>query len=219
MNRPIDSHLYALGRIAETKRMFTAIQSATGRKKTLCLVVSSGARGEGKTTVATGLAMSATDSKRRRTLLVDYNWYSPGIHDFFNVGLIESPSHFYNASSLDELIVPTATGVDILPAARITDDFHGTLSTSEGYDHRLIQEARHRYDTIIIDTSSTFPENQRMRDPILLSNIADGVVLVFMTNRTPRSTLKRTATAMRTNGAKILGVVANQWKNPLAQAY
>ncbi len=218
MNRATDSHLYTLGRIAETKRIFTAIQSATGRKENLCLVISSGARGEGKTTLATGLAMAATDSKSRRTLLVDYNWYAPAIHDFFNVDLIESPAHFYKANSLDELIVQTATGVDILPAARITDDFSGTLSTSEGYDHRLIQDAKHRYDTIIIDTSATFPENQRMRDPILISGIADGVVIVFMTNMTPRSTLKRTTTAMRTNGAKILGVVANQWKNPLVQS-
>ncbi|WP_300672965.1 hypothetical protein [Desulfoluna sp.] len=215
MNQSIDSHLYTLGRIAETKRMFTAIQTATNHQKNLCLVITSGARGEGKTTTATGLAIAATDSRRRRTLLVDYNWYAPAVHHFFNIDPIESPAAFYKAASLDELIVPTVSGIDILPAARITDDFHGTLSISKGYDHRLIQDAKTRYDTIIVDTSSTFPENQRMRDPILLSSIADGVVLVFMTNRTPRSTLKRTVTAMRLSGAKLLGVVANQWKNPI----
>lgn len=217
MTPSIDPQLDTLGKIAETKRIFTAIRTATDRQKNLCLVITSGARREGKTTVATGLAMAATDSKRRRTLLVDYNWYAPAIHDLFQVELIESPARFYRAASLDELIVPTATGVDILPAALMTDESPGALSSFDGYDHRLIQEAKHRYDTIIVDTSATFPENQRMRDPVLLSGLADGVVLVFMTNRTPRSTLKRTTTSMRINGAKVLGVVANQWKNPIMQ--
>ena len=215
MNHPNESHLETLGKIAETKRIFTAIQTATGRQEPLCLVITSGARGEGKTTVATGLAMAATHPTRRKTLLVDYNWYAPAIHKAFNVDLIESPAGFYGASSIDNLIVPTPTGVDILPAARIIDESKGALAPFEGYDHRLIQEAKRRYDTIIVDTSATFPENQNMRDPVLLSSIADGVVLVFMTNRTPRSTLKRTTTAMRINGAKIVGVVANQWKNPI----
>ncbi|SCY33141.1 Chromosome partitioning ATPase, Mrp family, contains Fe-S cluster [Desulfoluna spongiiphila] len=215
MNRPNESHLETLGKIAETKRIFTAIQTATGRRESLCLVITSGARGEGKTTVATGLAMAASHPKRRKTLLVDYNWYAPAIHKTFDVELIENPAAFYGAASIDELIVPTHLGIDILPAARMTDDSQGALSNVEGYDHRLIQEAKHRYDTIIVDTSATFPENQNMRDPVLLSSIADGVVLVFMTNRTPRSTLKRTTTAMRINGAKIIGVVANQWKNPI----
>lgn len=216
MSSAIDSHLFTLGRIAETKRIFTAIQTATNRKENLCIVVTSGARREGKTTVATGIAMAATDSKRRRILLVDYNWYAPTIHRLFNVDPIESPAKFYAETSLSKLIVATATGVDILPAARITDGESGGLSTGDGYDHHLIQEAKHRYDLIVVDTSSAFPENQRMRDPVLLSSIADGVVLVFMTNMTPRSTLKRTTTALRTNGANILGVVANQWKNPMA---
>ncbi|VFQ44706.1 tyrosine-protein kinase family protein [Desulfoluna butyratoxydans] len=215
MNRAYDPHLETLGKIAETKRIFTAVQNATDRQEPLCVVVTSGARGEGKTTVATGLAIAASRAKRRRTLLVDYNWFAPAIHTAFQVEPIESPEAFYRADSIEELIVSTRSGIDILPAALMPEEAQGAMPAVEGDDHHLLQEARNRYDTIIVDTSAAFPENQNMRDPVLLSGIADGVLLVFMTNRTPRSTLKRTTTAMRINGAKIIGVVANQWKNPI----
>ena len=210
--------LSPLGKIAEIKRIFSAIQVAADSRENLCLIISSGARGEGKTTVAAGLAMAAAQAKQRRTLLVDYNWHAPAVHACFGVALIDNPDTFYNANSLDALVVHSDTGVDILPAVRTGDNCHGVLSSTEGHDHQLIREAKQHYDTIIIDTSAVFPENQRMRDPILLSRVADGIVLVFMTNRTPRSTLKRTTTVMRTHGAKIFGVVANQWNNSMAHA-
>ena len=218
MNPPPSPLLSPLEKIAEIKRIFTAIQVAADTQANLCLIISSGARREGKTTVAAGLAMAAAQSKRRRTLLVDYNWHAPAVHACFGVALIDKPETFYNADSIEALTVHTDTGVDILPAVRTGDDCHGILSPAEGHDHHLIHGAKQHYDTIIIDTSAVFPENQRMRDPILLTSVADGVVLVFMTNRTPRSTLKRTTTVMRTHGAKIFGVVANQWKNSMVHA-
>jgi Mrp family chromosome partitioning ATPase len=68
---------------------------------------------------------------------------------------------------------------------------------------------------VIIDTSPAFPTNQRMIDPVEISKLSDGVVLVTLTNVTPRQELKRACTAIETAGANILGVVANQWQNPI----
>ena len=212
---PSSGHLHTLNRIAEMRRSLSAIRTATDDQDHLTLMVTSGAKGEGKTTVASGIALAAAANRRHRVLLVDYNWYAPAIHTHFETELLDSPQTFYGADSLDNLIVSTPRGVDVLPAAKLDSAFQGAIIGSEGYDHHLIEEARHRYDTIVVDTSSAFPENQWMRDPVLLSSMVNGVILVCLTNITPRSTLKRTAVALKTHGANLLGVVANQWRNPI----
>jgi len=42
------------------------------------------------------------------------------------------------------------------------------------------------------------------------------VALVVLANVTPRQPLKRSRMFLETAGANVLGVIVNQWKNPLA---
>jgi Mrp family chromosome partitioning ATPase len=54
-----------------------------------------------------------------------------------------------------------------------------------------------------------------MIDPVTMSKTADGVVLVALANVTPRQQLKRAHMFLETAGANVLGVIVNQWKNPI----
>jgi Mrp family chromosome partitioning ATPase len=79
----------------------------------------------------------------------------------------------------------------------------------------LIDKARAAYDIIFIDTSKVFPTNRRMIDPLVISQKADGVALVVATSKTSRQMVKQAQFALETAGAHILGVIINDWQNPL----
>ena len=79
----------------------------------------------------------------------------------------------------------------------------------------IVTQAREVYDIVIVDSSSIFPVNRSMMDPVSISMDADGVVLVALTNVTPRQKIMHARMLLETVGAHVVGVVVNQWKNPL----
>ena len=64
LSHEIDTH----GELAEIKRIYSAIEVSLSQKKSACLLITSGARGEGKTTIATGIAAIAARQNGRRIL-------------------------------------------------------------------------------------------------------------------------------------------------------
>ncbi|GAB6094586.1 hypothetical protein JCM14469_08380 [Desulfatiferula olefinivorans] len=201
-----------LGRIAEIKRIYSVIDSSvTGPA---CIVVTSGAQREGKSTLAAGLAIAAARREDRRVLLVDFNWHAPCLHRFFELELGDQPDAYVNGGPIRQVVRQTSIpNLDLLPALR---EEKGAVNGSKPLPSpELLNKAKAEYDVVIVDTAPAFPTNQRMIDPVEISKMADGVVLVTLTNVTPRQDLKRACTAIETSGANILGVVANQWQNPI----
>ena len=75
---------------------------------------------------------------------------------------------------------------------------------------RLVEQAAAAYDLVIIDSAAVFPTNRMMMDPVMLSGIADGVVMLVLTAVTPKQQVRKAQKIMETAGATILGVIANQ---------
>ncbi len=212
MNSTTVSKLELLGRIAEMKRIFTVIEASI--KDSSCIVVTSGLQGEGKSTLSAGLALAASKSVGRKVLAVDLNWYAPALHTIFGVDLHNTGDVLSEGESLERVVRHTPIhNLDVLPAFK-TDS---TLASPPAgvVVSEILGKAKTAYDMVIVDTAPAYPTNQRMIDPIEICKYSDGVVVVSLTNVTPRQDLKRVCTAIETVGANILGVVANQWKNPL----
>ena len=81
----------------------------------------------------------------------------------------------------------------------------------------FIEEAKARYDQIFIDASAAYPTNHKMNDPITLGKSTDGVILIALTHATPKARTKKACYALQSCGAAVLGIVVNEWKNPLAR--
>jgi len=216
MNIAYTDKMELLSRITELKRIYSVIENSFNNPSSTCIAVTSGEPGEGKTTIAAGLSNIAAQRKGKKVLAVDYNWYAPSLHHYYNVELTDNIEAFKKKKSIKAMIKPSGIeNLDLLPAVKK----NGTL-TPDDYDDRLnykiVEKCREIYDLIIIDMSAAFPVNQRMIDPISLSKIADGVILVALTNVTAKQQIKRTSIAIESAGGNILGVIANQWKNPIA---
>lgn len=203
-----------LGRIAEMKRIYTNIEASI--KGASCIMVTSGIKGEGKSTVATGLSLAAANRNDIRVLIMDLNWYAPVLHTYFGVEAGKDMHAYINGGPLTGIVRETdIENLFVMPAMdnSIENDEPDFQLIQAG---DLISRAKNEFDLVIVDTAPAFPTNYRMIDPVEISKSSDGVVMVALTNVTPRQELKRACTAIETSGANILGVVANQWMNPIS---
>jgi polysaccharide biosynthesis transport protein len=136
------------------------------------IMVSSAAGGEGKTTLATQLAMSLARTKRR-VVLVDFDLRRPNVNGEFNLplepGVCEA---LRRQNAICELSHPSGTeNLDVVTAGRW--DRHALASLSNGSAGAMFQELRGAYDFVVVDTSPLLP----VADARFVSQHVDAVVL------------------------------------------
>jgi capsular exopolysaccharide synthesis family protein len=71
---------------------------------------------------------------------------------------------------------------------------------------QLVRRLRHDFDHVLIDS----PPVLLISDAIILSNKADGVLMVVENERTQRGALRRACRVLTNSGARILGAVLNK---------
>ncbi|MCP4713957.1 MAG: CpsD/CapB family tyrosine-protein kinase [Deltaproteobacteria bacterium] len=217
MKASLPKQTRALMQIAEMFRIYSAIDHAFAHSSPVSLMITSAERREGKTALAVGLAILAAVKDKKRVLTIDLNWHEPSLHTFFGLDLLAGQGTLTQKSFMS---LAQKTGIDNLEA--VTAIPPGDLQANEDdgihIAEDMITQAKQQYDLIVVDTPRIFPINRNMMDPVALSKLADGVALVVLANVTPRQQVKRAHMALDTAGAHMLGVVVNQWKNPLAFA-
>ena len=216
MNTSTAKHLHLLSEVSEMKRIYSAIENSLLKKKSLCLVITSSLPDEGKTTIATGFAAIAAEQPNLRVLAIDFNWHKPALHKWFGLAMSFDANDLYRGKSILDSVQSTHfKNLDILTASL---SGHNDINRDKDVNRLgkdIVTQAREAYDIVIVDSSSIFPVNSNMMDPVTISMDADGVVLVILANITPRQKIKHARLLLETSGINIVGVVVNQWKNPL----
>jgi len=217
MNNSTAKHLDILSEISEMKRIYSVIENFLFKNNSLYLVVTSGLPNEGKTTIAAGLAAIAAGQRNQRVLAVDFNWYKPALHKWFGLPQVFDANDIDRGGSILDSVQSThIKNLDILTASLGS---HNDVNWDDDVNRPgkdIVTQAREVYDIVIVDSSSIFPVNRSMMDPVSISMDADGVVLVALTNVTPRQKIMHARMLLETVGAHVVGVVVNQWKNPLS---
>ena len=206
-----------LAEIAEMRRIYAMIDHSLLSSDPASLVVTSGSRGEGKTTIVAGLAAIAARQQNQRVLAVDLHWYAPTLHNWFGLEPTFDVERFRTDKSLADQVQPSGLdNLDVLTATVPSGDEIGWDRDKHILSAEIIKQGREDYDFVIIDTCSIFPTNRRMMDPVTISKAADGVALVVLANVTPRQQVKKASMFLQNAGANIIGAAVNQWQNPLA---
>lgn len=216
MQQDLSSLTKTVSEIGEIKRIYSSIKAYLPESQKLCITFTSSVNGEGKTISVAGLSALAARETGKRILAIDLNWYRPCLHTYFNLNLIP-PDRITGDVKLEDLIQPSGIrNLDILTARQPDAEGDGFHGDEISIVQKLISRAREIYDFTFVDTSKVFPMNRRMIDPIEIAKHSDGVVLLVLANATHRQTVKRAQCVLEAAGTKLLGVIINNWKNPLA---
>jgi succinoglycan biosynthesis transport protein ExoP len=182
----------------------TSILLSTADRPPSTLLVTSTQPGEGKTTIATNLAI-ALAQVGQRVLLVDADLRSPSLHRLFgsqeNLGLVSCLSGHQDWQAV---VRPSGSpGLDLLFCGPIPPNPSELLSSrSMG---ALIRSAREKYEFIILDSAPMLA----LADSRILATQVTGVLLVVKNATIPREQIMQTLSGIRSVGANVVGVALN----------
>jgi succinoglycan biosynthesis transport protein ExoP len=185
------------------------------------VVICSAGSHEGKTFVASNLAIALAQGGKR-VLLVDANLRRPAIHRWFGVANSTGFSDALGQAPLwsqddGEIDVPgvIASRIDrlwLLPSGTPPSNPAELMaSDSLGW---VFEQLSRRWDIVVIDTEPIGP----VADTLLLAHQASGSIVVARSGRTRRATLRGAVAALRSVGKPIVGVVLDdEQPGPLAR--
>ena len=167
------------------------------------VAVCSSVASEGKTSVASQLAVSLARATGKPTLLVDGDMRAPDIHSVFDVpiapGLVKVLDGEVN---LDDAIYREWNDhVHLLPAGLIDKNPHKLLGQNQF--HELLDQARLEYRYIVIDT----PPILAASESLVMARAADGVLVCAMHEHSRGNHIRMTYDRLTSAGARPMGAV------------
>lgn len=170
------------------------------------IVVTSPRKGEGKTTVATNLAVALAQSSAP-TLLIDADVRQPKVAQRF--GLFDRreglSDYLSGAIDIDQLVVASGIPNLFIVTAGTVSTPHGVELVTSRKMAELLRFLGKRFAHVIIDT----PPVMAVGDGLVLSRLADGVVLVVRSDDTPKRLAQEATQRLKQVNAALLGVVVN----------
>jgi capsular exopolysaccharide synthesis family protein len=189
--------------VEQYRRLAALLHHAQIDKGVNVVMITSAVAGEGKSLTSTNLALTISQSYRRRVLLVDADLRSPSLHETFQVAGASGLSEGLRRSDAQPFpMLEIADTLALLPAGRPDPDPMSSLTSPRM--KQLVQEARSKFDWVIIDT----PPVALMPDANLLASMADGVLLVVGAAQAPYDIIKKAAETL--GPRRIIGVVLNR---------
>lgn len=189
--------------IAEELRLLRARVLALMQQRDLkCLAVTSALDGDGKTTIALGLAAALAREPGRRVLLVEADVRRPSISEALGLPGAAGLAEWLNGTLEQAPVRLVETGGFHLLVAGQTalerpEDIASPLM--EG----LLRSAREAFDIVLVDA----PPILSVADTVLLQDLVDGLLLVARSRVTPRRALADALGSLHAD--KLLGVVLN----------
>ncbi len=191
--------------VAGVRSILDSLQRQEGSRSVL---IASTAPEEGKTSLATNLAIGFAKSGAR-TLLVDFDMRRPQIGTIFDA-VTDVPSLIHALSapeSTDFSTLPIRTACENLDivVSRPTEK----LSSAEVLGSRTVRDfmdwVKMNYERVVIDS----PPYGVVSDALALARLVDGVILVCRPNSSRKDAVRHAVKHLQTVGACVLGAVAN----------
>ena len=168
------------------------------------ILITSSGPGEGKTMVATNMAVSLAHASQR-VLLIDADMRRPKAHEAFDLRQEPGLSNLLvgNAKASESIRKTPVPGLWMLPAGRIPPNPAELLGSVKFRD--FLKSLREHFDWVIIDT----PPVMAVTDAAILAHVANGVVFVVGAEMTSRFAAARALDQLQVANAQFVGAVLN----------
>lgn len=168
------------------------------------VVVTSTAPSEGKTVVATNMAISLAQAGMR-VLLIDADMRRPRVHSVFDKPREPGLSDFLiGRAKVSETVRPTVPGLWVMSAGTAPPNPSELLSSKRFAD--LIDSLGQHFDWAIIDT----PPVMAVTDATVAAHVTGRAVFVIGAEMTNRFAAARAIDQLRRSNARIMGAVLNR---------
>ncbi len=170
------------------------------------LLVTSTLSGEGKSLTAVNLALTLARSEDR-VLLVDGDLQRPALHGLLRTKAVPGLLDVVAGTSSPEQAIRRVEGtrLNLLPCGTPIERSSADLLASAALKDLLLR-LRSQYDRIVVDT----PPAGALADALVLSRLADGVLVVASSGKVSRGELLHVLESLANAGAPVWGVILNR---------
>ncbi len=189
--------------IEQYRRLAAVLYQAQENRDLKTVLVASTFAAEGKSLTCANIALTLSESYRRRVLLVDADLRRPTLHDTFEIPNLAGLSDWLKGDGAGKMpLVEITPNLSLLPGGRPDPDPMGGLASERM--KQLLTIASERFDWVIVDT----PPVAFLPDAHLLSAMVDTVVFVVAAGQTPAPAVQRAVEELGRD--RIIGVVLNR---------
>jgi len=205
MARGMEVHVEPMSEVSEAYRTIrTAVYFGVPEGQDNTVLVTSPAPGDGKTTMASNLAIAMAQAGHT-VLLIDCDFRRPRQHRIFglkdDVGL---SSVLAGQHTLTEAVQATAVpNMSLLPCGPIPNNPSEILNSQVFAD--TLEELKGKFDHVVIDSPPVNP----VTDARILAASADVTIIVVRADKSTRKLSENARESLLGVGANILGVVVN----------
>jgi capsular exopolysaccharide synthesis family protein len=192
---------------AEAYRMLrTSILLSTAEHPPKTVLVTSGQPGDGKTATVFNIAY-ALAQLNAEVVIVDCDMRKPRTRKLDQLANDEGLSTLLTGGgALDEFIKTTSVPhLSILPSGAAPPNPSELISSDKM--KQLLRSLAERFEYVIIDS----PPVATFTDPMILSKLVDGVILVVKSGQSKGELVRRVCQDFSSVGAKVLGVTLNSF--------
>jgi receptor protein-tyrosine kinase len=175
-------------------------------------MITSAEPAEGKSLTSVNLALTLSESYRRRVLLIDADLRRPSLHLIAQVPNVSGLGETLTASAEHKLPVYRLSDTLMLaPAGKPDANPMGALTSPRM--RQLLTEASARFDWVLVDAPPLAP----IADSSLLAPLSDAALLVVRAGRTHYTSVQKAVEVL--GRERIIGVVLNGARGGSSSAY
>jgi protein-tyrosine kinase len=199
--------------VEQYRRLAGAVHGLQVDRGLKTLMVTSALPNEGKTLTVTNLALTLSESYKRRVLLIDADLRRPSIHDLFRIPNTTGLAEVLRSERSDVPLLRLSTNLSLLTAGR--PDANPMAGLTSDRMRALLEQVNQDFDWVLLDAAPV----GFMPDAQLLASVSGAVLFVIAAGSTPHSLIQR---AIAELGQEcVVGTVLNrvEGRNIPATAY
>jgi len=200
---------------AEFFRLYTRLKQPVQGQVPQTMMVTSAIAGEGKTTIAAYIGITAALATQKNHLILDCDLNRPTLHKKMELEQVNGLTEILSEGlELTQAVQTTKfPGLHVISAGRTVPNPFELMSF--GRTEELFSHLRLYYETIVIDA----PPVLNVGDTLKLAENVDGIIMVILSGRTNREVVKRAVELLKETRKPILGVVLNDMGEVLPYYY